>query len=477
MLIPRLQLSSSPLLLAAIALVGLWIVRTISRRKGRLPLPPGPPADPIIGHLRFFPTKDVGEHFHEWSKIYGDVMYLKCLGRDIIVLDSVEAATELLDKRGALHSCRPKMTVYQLMGWTSALTLMQYGKRFIKHRRMLHDFLNQHKCLDYIPIQTEEARKLVRNIMKEPDRFRNYLARFAASVILRVSYGQKIESDSDPFLKMVHDVTEAVNSGGSPGNTVVDFFPWWTAEYSFAQHHLTEMDANPNPDPEHLEDIAGSAGVMYAAGADTTYSTLTTFVLLMTLHPEYQRKAQEEIDAVVGHNRLPDYSDRSSLPFLECVVQETLRWYPVVTIGVPHRAMEDDIYNGYLIPKGSMIFANIRGMSLNEAIYREPHRFMPTRFLPKPQGNGEPYFESVWGFGRRICVGEHFANASLWLAIASILATLDIRKAKDGNGSDITPNVEFTTGMIQIPAPYECSIRARNSTAEQLVHSTLEDDL
>ncbi|KAG7094601.1 hypothetical protein E1B28_005426 [Marasmius oreades] len=417
------------------------------------------------------------------------------------------------------------------MGWTSALTLLQYGKQFIKHRRMLHEFLNQHTCLDYLPTQTEEARKLVRNIIAEPDEFRNYLARFAASSILRVAYGQSIESDSDPFLGMIHDVTEAVNKGGAPGNTPVDFFPWlrhlpsWfpgtyysthahryrhrilklhsypielvrkqlaqgTAEYSFAQHHLTALDSKSESDPQELEDISGAAGVMYAAGADTTYSTLSIFALLMTLHPECQRKAQEEIDAIIGPDRLPTYTDRPSLPYLECILQETLRWYPVVTVGVPHRSIADDVYKGFFIPKGSMIFANIRGMSLNENTYADPNRFMPSRFLPKPEGNGEPHFESVWGFGRRqvqlkhlifdrgifnilfsVCIGQHFANASLWLAMATILATLNITKSKDKYGNEITPEVVFTTGMIQLPAPFKCSMRARSPAAEHLVHA------
>ncbi|KAF9259613.1 cytochrome P450 [Marasmius fiardii PR-910] len=507
-----LQVTQYPLISVGVVVAGLWIAFALSKRTGRPPLPPGPPGDPIIGHLRFFPTQDVGEHFHEWAKTYGDIMYLSCLGRDIVVLGSVEAATELLDKRGAIHSCRPRFTIYNLMGWTSTLTLLPYGKRFIKHRKMLHEFLNQHTCLDYVPIQTEEARKLVRNLIARPIEFRNYLARFATSAILRVAYGQSIESDSDPFLGMIHDVTEAVNKGGPPGNTPVDFFPWlqrlpsWfpgtyystharryrhkidkvhsyplelvrkqlaqgTAEHSFAQHHLTAMDSNEDDDPQHSEDVSGAAGVMYAAGADTTYSTLSTFVLLMTLHPECQRKAQEEIDTIIGPDRLPAYTDRPSLPYLECIVQETLRWYPVVTIGVPHRSIEDDVYKGYFIPKGSMILANLRGMSLDENTYADPHRFMPSRFLPKPQGNGEPHFESVWGFGRRICIGQHFANASLWMAMAHILATLDITKKKDVNGNDITPEVAFTTGIIQLPAPYECSIRPRSPAAERLVHS------
>ncbi|KAK7041484.1 hypothetical protein VNI00_009352 [Paramarasmius palmivorus] len=213
--------------LSLVVLVTLAIVvRNYVATRKHPPLPPGPPADPVIGHLRVIPSQNIGEHFHEWAKVYGEIMHLHCLGRNMIILDSVEAATELLDKRGAIHSCRPKFTVFEMMGWTSALTLLQYDKRFLKHRRMLHEFLNQHTCLDYIPIQTEEARSLVMRLAEDPEKFAHHLNRFSAAVILRVSYGQRITTDEDPFLEMAEDVSRAVNNAGPPGNTPVDFFPW-----------------------------------------------------------------------------------------------------------------------------------------------------------------------------------------------------------------------------------------------------------
>lgn len=97
----------------------------------------------------------------------------------------------------------------------------------------------------------------------------------------------------------------------------------------------------------------------------------------MMMNPEAQKRAQQEIDRVVGTGRLPDFGDRDSLPYVECVVQETMRyapryaethiysstvfrWYPVAPIGVPHRAMEEDEYRGMRIPKGATVIANAR---------------------------------------------------------------------------------------------------------------------
>lgn len=79
----------------------------------------------------------------------------------------------------------------------------------------------------------------------------------------------------------------------------------------------------------------------------------------MTLYPEVQRKAQEEIDRVLGAGRLPKMTDRANLPYIDAVVKETLRWHPVAPMGIPHMSVEDDMYEGYHIPKGSLFLPNI----------------------------------------------------------------------------------------------------------------------
>lgn len=79
----------------------------------------------------------------------------------------------------------------------------------------------------------------------------------------------------------------------------------------------------------------------------------------MVLNPNVQKRAQEEIDRVVGTSRLPDMSDRENLPYINAVVNEVLRWHPVTPLGVTHAASEDDTYNGYFIPKGSILVSNI----------------------------------------------------------------------------------------------------------------------
>jgi cytochrome P450 len=89
-----------------------------------------------------------------------------------------------------------------------------------------------------------------------------------------------------------------------------------------------------------------------------TVTVLQTFFLAMVLYPEVQRKAQKELDEVVGSTRLPDYEDRDNLPYINALCNEVLRWHPVLPLGISHRVTQDDVYGRYFIPSGSLVMGN-----------------------------------------------------------------------------------------------------------------------
>ncbi|KAJ7154341.1 cytochrome P450 [Mycena crocata] len=484
------------------------------RRRDSL-LPPGPPGDPVIGNLRHMPTADSASVFHEWAKTYGVVMYLEVLGRPMVILDTHQAAVDLLEKKSLIYSDRPKFTLYQVLGWTPSLTFLAYGKQFNRHRQMHHSYLNRQKSADFKLMQTQEARTLVKHLMEcAPDRYEKFLSRhkayrFSTGIITQIVAGHRIISDDDPYLRMSNMIYESFSVTGSPGSSLVDFFPmfkylpswfpgnrhvgvaraWWSTTrelYDFPLDSVKKQqetgDAEPSFILEYLEegeseadesDIKGAAATMFAAGEATTWSTLTSFILAMVLHPECQVKAQQEISFVVGDSRLPDFKDRENLPFVECLLQEVLRWNPGLPLGVPHRVMEDDVYCGMLIPKGCLVFPNIKGMSLDDKVYSDPTSFVPERYLPAPAGKGEPYFSNVaFGFGRRICTGQYFADNSLWIAITSILASCTITNAIDDNGSIIVPERVMTDGLETFPShpsDLRCVIYPRSASAKELI--------
>lgn len=95
------------------------------------------------------------------------------------------------------------------------------------------------------------------------------------------------------------------------------------------------------------------------ASSDSTAATLYGFIQAMVVWPEVQRKAQEEIDRVVGPDRLPNLEDYESMPYIRCCIKENLRWMPTVILGVPHAPLRDDTYMGYTIPKGATVINNV----------------------------------------------------------------------------------------------------------------------
>jgi len=197
----------------------------------------------------------------------------------------------------------------------------------------------------------------------------------------------------------------------------------------------------------------------------------------MTLYPAVQQRAQQEIDLVVGANRLSCVEDRDSLVYLNALMLEVLRWNPVAPLGLYHRVTMDDEYEGMFIPKGSILQANIWAITQDEEFYPEPTKFEPERHLPvgedKVSQQPDPR-EYVFGFGRRICPGMYFAETSLFLNMAGVLAAFNISKALDKDGKEITPKVEYQAGIVSHVVPFQCNITPRSSNAAALVKSAVD---
>ncbi|KAJ4470436.1 cytochrome P450 [Lentinula aciculospora] len=155
---------------------------------------------------------------------------------------------------------------------------------------------------------------------------------------------------------------------------------------------------------------------------------LAWFVQAMILYPEAQRFAQAEIDRIVGLYRLPTFDDYGHLPYIRASVKESLRGRGVSPLGLPHRPTQDDYYLGYFLPKNGVCFANNWSLHHDKEVYGDDaQHFNPGRFLDV-NGNlkslvadtkDEGHFS--YGFGKRICVGRHVANNSLFIHIASLL--------------------------------------------------------
>ncbi|KAK7037749.1 hypothetical protein VNI00_010710 [Paramarasmius palmivorus] len=174
-----------------------------------------------------------------------------------------------------------------------------------------------------------------------------------------------------------------------------------------------------------------------------TLSSTGTFFLAMAKNPQPQKLAQQEIDRVIGRGRLPSIEDRASLPYVNAIYLETMRWHPAVPLGFVHMATQADHYRDYYIPQGTIVYGNIWAMTRDEQVYPDPNEFKPERFL-NTQGNISDII--AYGFGRRVCVGRHLADAILWLTFASVLACFNIEKEKDEHGNEIDIPEQYSDG-------------------------------
>jgi len=350
-----------------------------------------------------------------------------------------------------------------------------------------------------------ETRRSLRSVLEEPDRIRAHIRKNFTSITLRLSHGYITHEGDDPLVELA-ELASSQLSKAAAGGHYVDLFPflrhipsWFPGagfkkraeEYAAVVHDIVEIPhnyvtsqlaagtalpslssrlLNMSDLTEELEDnIKWTAMTMYRGGADTSVSVAYAFYLAMTLYPRVVAKAQHELDSVIGTGRLPTFADRPSLPYVEALFAELLRWNPAGPLTM-RRATADDEYNGYLIPAGSYVMVNIWAILRDERTYKDPLEFKPERFLG---ADPEPHPWNVcFGFGRRRCPGSYLAYSTVWLMCAQSLAVFDISKHVK-NGVEVTPEFNQVGATIIHQAPFKCSIKPRSAAAERLVRENL----
>ncbi|KAJ6580667.1 cytochrome P450 [Mycena capillaripes] len=487
------------------------------RNRAKLPLPPGPKQLPLVGNLFDIPSEWQWETYLEWSKqLNSDIIYLNAIGTSIVVLSSMDAVKELLERRSSLYSDRPTLHMLLLMGWDFSIGIMKYGDRWRSHRKLVHEAFNVTAIKQFRPQVQAATHELLRRLVREPRDIMGHFRHMAGALIMDVTYGIGVHSSDDPYIHIAKEALHGVSVASVPGAFLVDIIPalkyvpeWvpgagfqrkareWrkvtrdlmevpfaeakrkmvlgTSATSFTSLNLRNLDDSKDGAKVGREEIVkASAANMYGAGSDTTVSALGTFILAMLANPEAQRKAQAEIDSVVGTGQLPDFADEDALPYVSAVVKEVLRWKIVTPIAIPHYLAVEDEYRGYRIPAGSVVVGNAWAILNDEEAYPEPQKFNPQRFLL--DGKLNPAIRdpdvAAFGFGRRVCPGKHMAAASLWITIASILSTFNINKLVDEDGNTVEPSYAYCSGFISTPLPFECSITPRSSLAVEVVQST-----
>ncbi|KAI0066978.1 cytochrome P450 [Artomyces pyxidatus] len=501
----------------ALGLSVLFLVRWLLSPYRKLP--PGPSGYPIIGSVLELRSQQWLK-FTEWKKTYGDVVYLNAAGQPMVILNSQKVAADLLDRRAGIYSDRPTNVVASdIMTGGLLVVFTRYGDIWRRMRKAAHEGLNKGVVRDFHETQTTEAVLLANGGLAEPMQWDKHLRRTAASMVLSVVYDQPtIKDEQDPRVKDINDFVQRLTRAAYPGAHFVEFFPWmvyipsrfakwkrvaeeWYKKDSAMFEGLFEsVKVNVAKGDEHpslcatlikdserhqlsMRENSWLAGTMYAAGAETTSAVMSWWSLAMLAYPETQKRAQAELDAVVGRTRMPTFADLPHLPYIRAMVKEALRWRPVDPVGLPHRSIEDDWYEGMFIPAGTICIANVWHLNRDPEIYgADAHHFNPARHLdakgelaPGPADTKEES-HVTYGFGRRLCVGRHVANNSLFIDIAIMLWASNIERVKGPDGKPVPLDVDgfVEDGLVVRPIPFDVHITPRFPEAPALLASEKE---
>ncbi|KAL6895122.1 cytochrome P450 [Trichoderma evansii] len=251
-----------------------------------------------------------------------------------------------------------------------------YGDKWRTIRNILHSALNLETSSTYKPIQDFESKQAVWEILhaKDDTEFSDINRRYSTSTIMTITYGQRVPHLSDPMYQDILKIVRHFSLATAPGGWMIDTLPmladivpefllqnwktiakqWYEEDsqiYLRLYNRLMEEIKNGTAPNCFLKDMARekmkknpiadvtaafAAGPLIEAGSDATITALNNVILACLLYPEIVAGAHEELDRVVGSDRMPDFDDEPNLPYIRGIAKETLRWRPSTKIGPCH---------------------------------------------------------------------------------------------------------------------------------------------
>ncbi|KAF9235332.1 cytochrome P450 [Melanogaster broomeanus] len=475
------RLTTTALIVAAVCVVTFLYNRyqAAPATKNGIHLPPGPPARWFWESA--FPRSNMARTLADWVAKYGPIISLREGSRVVIVIGSLDAAIDIMEKEGGALVDRPRSVAFgEMLSNNMRILTIGRGERFRRLRKAMHTHLQPKAVEAYQGLQTEHARDVILDILRDPKHHMEHAHRFAVSVILRVTYGKSTPtSKDDPDVIRIQQNMTDIQPVGRPGAYLVDIFPilryvpgygrdlkkyhefelsLYRDQLGRVKNEMSRKEAGPSFGKTLLETIgdhrlsydemAYLAGGLYGAGSDTTSVAISFVIMAAARHPEAQARVQEELDMVVGTDRgesmrcriymydltpplVPTFEDWNSLPQLHAFISEALRWRPVSPTGFPHRATQDIIWRDQIIPAGTIVLGCHWAISRDPVAFPDPERFDPQRWLdPNGQLRTDLRF-FTYGFGRRVCPGLHLANGSIYINAALLLWSFRIAERPD----------------------------------------------
>ncbi|XP_069682419.1 probable cytochrome P450 304a1 [Periplaneta americana] len=201
---------------------------------------------------------------------------------------------------------------------------------------------------------------------------------------------------------------------------------------SFVDNYIKEMNERKKTgEPSTFTEEQIRVLMMdYVLPGSTTPNAAMIFVVVFLLnHPEVQEKMQQQLDAVVGRDRLPNLDDRAKLPYIDAVLREAMRLRPVLPLSVGRKALEDTELGGYSIPKGTALLVNVWASQTDPEFWDDPLAFRPERFLDNEGNLLKKDCTFPFGGGKRLCTGETSSRHFMFMLLATLMQSYTMKGA------------------------------------------------
>ncbi|KAJ8017126.1 hypothetical protein DPEC_G00014520 [Dallia pectoralis] len=484
-----LQASSSTITLlgAGLFLLVLYLLSSGSSSKQQGKEPPGPRPLPLLGNLFQLDLKRLYVTLCEMSKKYGSVFTVHLGPRKVVVLSGYKTVKEALVNHAEEFGDRGAFPLQMELSKGHGI-LFGNGDSWKEMRRFaltnLRDFGMGKKGSEEKII--EELCYLI-EVFEEhkgkPFDTTQPLHNAVSNIICSIVYGSRFEYSDPKFRRSVENVGESIRLGGSLSMQLYNMFPWLGSlmkskrrvaknDYDNKQHIwdlVKGLKETLNPQMcrgfidsflvrkqtieesgqmnyhYHNENLIQSVSNLFAAGTDTTATTLRWGLKLMAKYPHIQDRVQEEISKVIGSRQLMA-EDRRNLPYTDAVTHEIQRVANIVPLAVLHVTSQDITFQGYFIKKGTYVIPLLASVLNDESEWETPHTFNPAHFL-----NDKGQFVKRDAFmpfsaGRRACPGESLARMELFLLFTSLLQRFHFSPPPGvtEDDLDLTPMVGFT---------------------------------
>jgi len=504
-------LAGGAVVLSLSILYGSWTIKLLSlltayfawsQLKRPAGIPPGPRGVPILGYLPFI----IGNQsilYQNVAKKYGQVFSFYVGNNLAIVLNDYTNIRKAFVDNGDVFSGRPVM-MREIPDMPAAKSLiMNEGLFWQEHRRFaLSTFRNFGIGKSSIEPAIQDEIVYFLEALKEkqekPFDIADLLGMSICNNICILEFGKRFEYHDEMFLKLKQAVDISIQQGAPPSSLagvvhkiklqipflrnqdttrnmihlVLDFCKNMANDHrktyqpgsrnDYIDAYITEKAererTNNNAQMFDEEALHHNLNLFFAAGTETSSTTLRWGFLFMLMHPDIQRKVQQEIDDVVGRERLPSMEDKTRMPYTEATLLEIHRRASIIIPFLPRSTTADVDFNGYHIPKDTMIFANTWSVFFDEKLFPDPFSFRPERFINEHGQFVKHEAVIPFSLGKRFCLGEPLARMELFLYFTSMLQRFTFVNPEDQVLTD-----DAILGSVRVPKPYQlCAIRRKD---------------